>query len=243
MAGTVVAHTALVVGDEYTITSNDDASNPVDWVALGAVDNGGGAYPTVFTATATGNPETLSSELVTGKEYTIKAVGSTDFTLIGSANNTVGTRFTATGQSGNVIARSGTFIVGNSYKITLTGTLDFTTIGAADNNLNTVFTATGTGNADGSTGEGTLQNIGTADYVATGTATTTATRFTATGPGTGTGVASYTTGTWTNSPYSGTWTGVDYVAGALTVTFNELLADDTPGVKLSSPTYSHVYQL
>jgi len=243
VAGTVVAHTALVVGDEYTITSNDDASNPVDWVALGAVDNGGGAYPTVFTATATGNPETLSSELVTGKEYTIKAVGSTDFTLIGSANNTVGTRFTATGQSGNVIARSGTFIVGNSYKITLTGTLDFTTIGAADNNLNTVFTATGTGNADGSTGEGTLQNIGTADYVATGTATTTATRFTATGPGTGTGVASYTTGTWTNSPYSGTWTGVDYVAGALTVTFNELLADDTPGVKLSSPTYSHVYQL
>ena len=89
-----------------------------------------------------------------------------------------------------------------------------------------------------------LQNIGTADYVATGTATTTATRFTATGPGTGTGVASYTTGTWTNSPYSGTWTGMDYVAGILTVTFDELIATDTPdGVKLSSPTYSHLYQL
>ena len=243
MAGTVVAHTALVVGDEYTITSNDDASNPVDWVALGAVDNGGGAYPTVFTATATGNPTALSSLLVVGKEYTIKTVGSTDFTTLGSANNTVGTRFTATGQTETVF-RSGTFVVGKSYKITVTGTLDFTTIGAADSNLNTVFTATGTGNADGSTGEGTLQNIGTADYVATGTATTTATRFTATGPGTGTGVASYTTGTWTNSPYSGTWTGVDYVAGALTVTFDELLATDTPdGVKLLSPNYSHVYQL
>ena len=242
-AGTVVAHTALVVGDEYTITSNDDASNPVDWVALGAVDNGGGAYPTVFTATATGNPETLSSELVTGKEYTIKAVGSTDFTTLGSADNNVGTRFTATGQTETVF-RSGTFVVGKTYKITVTGTLDFTTIGAADNNLNTVFTATGTGNADGSTGEGTLQNIGTADYVATGTATTTATRFTATGPGTGTGVASYTTGTWTNSPYSGTWTGMDYVAGVLTVTFDELIAEDEPGgVTLTSPSYSHISQL
>jgi|TARA_B110000438_G_scaffold299055_1_gene348476 hypothetical protein len=242
-AGTVVAHTALVIGDEYTITSNDDASNPVDWVALGAVDNGGGAYPTRFTATATGNPETLSSSLVTGKDYTIKVVGSTDFTTLGSANNTVGTTFTATGQTETVF-RSGTFVIGKSYKITVVGTLDFTTIGAPDNNLNTVFTATGTGPADGSTGEGTLQNIGTADYVATGTATTTATRFTATGPGTGTGVASYTTGTWTNSPYSGTWTGMDYVAGILTVTFDELIATDTPdGVKLSSPTYSHLYQL
>jgi len=242
-AGTVVAHTALVIGDEYTITSNADASNPVDWVALGAVDNGGGAYPTKFVATAIGNPTALSSLLVVGKEYTIKAVGSTDFTTLGSADNVVGTRFTASGQTETVF-RSGTFVVGKSYKITVTGTLDFTTIGAADSNLNTVFTATGTGNADGSTGEGTLQNIGTADYVATGTATTTATRFTATGPGTGTGVASYTTGTWTNSPYSGTWTGMDYVAGALTVTFDELIATDTPdGVKLSSPTYSHLYQL
>ena len=238
--GTVVAHTALVVGDEYTITSNTDATNPVDWVSLGSVDN---AIGRTFVATANGNAETLSSELVIGKDYTITAVGSTDFTTLGSADNNIGTTFTATGQTETVF-RSGTFVVGKTYKITVTGTLDFTTIGAADNNLNTVFTATGTGNADGSTGEGTLQNLGTADYVATGTATTTATRFTATGPGTGTGVASYTTGTWTNSPYSGTWTGMDYVAGVLTVTFDELIAEDEPGgVTLSSPTYSHISQL
>jgi len=241
--GTVVAHTALVVGDEYTITSNADASNPVDWVALGATNNGGGAYPTVFTATYSANPTVLSSVLVVGKEYTITVVGSTDFTTLGSADNVVGTRFTASGQQPTVF-RSGTFVVGKSYKITVTGTMDFTTIGAADSNLNTVFTATGTGNADGTTGEGTLQNIGTADYVAAGTATTTATRFTATGPGTGTGVASYQWDTWINNPYSGTWTGIDYVAGALTVTVDELLATDTPdGVKLTTPTYSLPYQL
>ena len=238
--GTVVAHTALVVGDEYVITSNTDATNSVDWVSLGSVDNSIGR---TFVATAVGNAETLSSELVIGKDYTITAVGSTDFTTLGSADNNVGTTFTATGQTETVF-RSGTFVVGETYKITVTGTLDFTTIGAADNNLNTVFTATGTGNADGSTGEGTLQNIGTADYVATGTATTTDTRFTATGPGTGTGIASYTTGTWTNSPYSGTWTGMDYVAGVLTVTFDELITEDEPGgVTLTSPTYSHISQL
>ncbi len=238
--GTVVAHTALVVGDEYVITSNTDATNSVDWVSLGSVDNSIGR---TFVATAVGNAETLSSELVIAKDYTITAVGSTDFTTLGSADNNVGTTFTATGQTETVF-RSGTFVVGETYKITVTGTLDFTTIGAADNNLNTVFTATGTGNADGSTGEGTLQNIGTADYVATGTATTTDTRFTATGPGTGTGIASYTTGTWTNSPYSGTWTGMDYVAGVLTVTFDELITEDEPGgVTLTSPTYSHISQL
>jgi hypothetical protein len=238
--GTVVAHTALVVGDEYVITSNTDATNPVDWVSLGAVDN---TIDRIFTATAIGNAETLSSELVIGKDYTITTVGSTDFITLGSADNNIGTTFTATGQSETVF-RSGDFVIGKSYTISVTGTLDFTTIGAADNNIGTVFTATGTGLSDGSTGEATLNNIGTADYVATGTATTTATRFTATGPGTGTGVASYTTGTWTNSPYSGTWTGTDYVAGTLTVQVDELRPDDSPnGVTLSSPTYSHISQL
>ena len=240
--GTVVAHTALVVGDEYVITSNTDATNPVDWVSLGAVDN---AINRTFIATATGNAETLSSELVIGKDYTITAVGSTDFTTLGSADNNIGTTFTATGQTETVF-RSGTFVVGKTYKITVTGTLDFTTIGAADNNLNTVFTATGTGLSDGSTGEGTLQNLGTADYVATGTATTTATRFTATGPGTGTGIASYVVSgdNWTNGSYSGTWIGTDYVAGSLTVTIDERIATDTPdGVTLTSPSYSHISEL
>ena len=93
--------------------------------------------------------------------------------------------------------------------------------------------------------EYTIVQAGTTDFTLIGASDNNkATIFTATGPGTGTGVASYTTGTWENSPYSGTWTGLDYVAGILTVTFDELIATDTPdGVKLSSPTYSHLYQL
>lgn len=52
------------------------------------------------------------------------------------------------------------------------------------------------------------------------------------------------TGSWSNPPYSGSWTGTDYVAGVLTVTFDELIASDTPsGVSLTSPTYSHISQL
>jgi len=35
--------------------------------------------------------------LVAGTEYTITTVGDTDFTLVGAADNTVGTVFTATG--------------------------------------------------------------------------------------------------------------------------------------------------
>ena len=38
-----------------------------------------------------------SGSFILGKEYNIATVGTTDFTLIGSANNNVGTKFTATG--------------------------------------------------------------------------------------------------------------------------------------------------
>jgi len=52
------------------------------------------------------------------------------------------------------------------------------------------------------------------------------------------------TGTWSNPPDSGPWTGTDYVAGALTVTLDELTPTDTPdGVNLPSPTYSTISSL
>ena len=48
---------------------------------------------------------------VTGREYRIVSVGTTDFTLIGAASNTVGVHFTATGAgSGTGTASDGPFI-------------------------------------------------------------------------------------------------------------------------------------
>lgn len=39
----------------------------------------------------------LATALASGTEYTITTVGDTDFTLVGAADNNVGTVFTATG--------------------------------------------------------------------------------------------------------------------------------------------------
>ena len=58
--------------------------------------------PTIITgnnnAPSFGNTTTVNAgSFVTGTLYTIKTVGTTDFTLIGAANNNIGTQFTASG--------------------------------------------------------------------------------------------------------------------------------------------------
>jgi hypothetical protein len=53
---------------------------------------------------------TTAGAFVVGKVYLIASVGTTNFTLVGSANNTVGTSFTATG----VGSGTGTVISGNT---------------------------------------------------------------------------------------------------------------------------------
>jgi hypothetical protein len=50
-----------------------------------------------FTTFNTAFGYVVAGSFVTGSTYTIVSVGSTDFTLIGAANNTVGTTFVATG--------------------------------------------------------------------------------------------------------------------------------------------------
>ena len=81
--------------------------------------------------------------LITGHNYKIKTVGTTDFTALGAANNTIGTTFTATDIG------TGTGTAGGA---TSTDT-DFTLIGSADSNIDTVFTATGPGTGSGSADE------------------------------------------------------------------------------------------
>ena len=98
---------AVVVQYEYPI-GNDVYTTGNGW--------GAGAWSPTITATLPSNPFafTLNSSTVTvtqtahgyltnagsfvvGQEYTIVAVGSTDFTLIGASANTIGVIFTATG--------------------------------------------------------------------------------------------------------------------------------------------------
>jgi len=83
-----------------------------------------------------------SGYLVPGRTYTIIAAGNTDFTALGSANNTAGTTFTATG-TGMFFA--GEFVPGRIYTIANPGNTDFVSIGAANNNVGTTFTATNSG--------------------------------------------------------------------------------------------------
>ena len=109
-----------------------------------------------------------AGSFVIGVQYTIVTVGTTDFTLIGAANNVVGTIFTATGPGTGTgtaqfdgvsllltemanygVITAGSFVIGKEYKIKTAGTTDYTLIGAADSNVDTIFTATGVGTGTG----------------------------------------------------------------------------------------------
>jgi hypothetical protein len=93
--------------------------------------------------------------LVAGRSYTIATVGTTVWTALGAASNTIGVTFTATA-SGIVDATN--LVVSRSYTILTAGDTIWTVFGAANNNVGTTFIATGPG-----TGTGTaIQGNGTA---------------------------------------------------------------------------------
>ena len=107
-----------------------------------------------------GNVLFTAGTFVPGNAYQIVSVGTTDFTLIGAANNSVGTIFTATG----VGSGSGT-----ANYIT-----DYTLIGCSENAVGATFIATGAGTGPGTAtqGSGTVSatsfgsiNQGTVYYV------------------------------------------------------------------------------
>lgn len=98
---------------------------------------------------------------VQGINYTILVPGTTNFMLVGAANNLAGTNFTAT-NLGDTYA--GLFTIGLTYVIVSPGTTVFTAIGAANNIIGTIFVATGVGAGTG---------IATGYSNGTGTATTT----------------------------------------------------------------------
>ena len=186
LSNDALAVTAITVGAIYTIATVGDT----DFTLIGSPNNTVG---TIFTATGVGTGTgtvtyngTLPVVAITpGKLYQIKTVGTTDFTDIGSPNNTVGTIFTATGVGigtgtvtggitdfttvGATKVTAGNFIAGEKYIILTLGSTNFTLIGASGNTVGLIFTATGVGTG---TGEAITVN------------------FTATGTGTGTGTVS-----------------------------------------------------
>jgi len=175
---TLATHTPVqfVVGVEYTILT----VGTTDFTLVGSANNNVG---TTFTATGTGSgtgtatfvestvqanwesagaPASLTAgSFVSEDEYTIVTVGTTDFTKFGSANNNVGTTFTAT-SDGEEQYTAGTFTIGRVYTISDIGTTDFTLIGANSNTIGHSFTATGTGSGTGDayfTGTGTATSV------------------------------------------------------------------------------------
>ena len=98
-----------------------------------------------------------AGSFVAGTEYKIASINDgdsgadTDFTLIGAANNNVGTIFIATGVgtgTGTVTTfetfTAQTLVEGEEYRILVPGTTDFTLIGEADSVVGTVFTKNST---------------------------------------------------------------------------------------------------
>jgi hypothetical protein len=88
---------ALVTGAPYRIVNVGNT----DWTAVGASANLPGI---VFTATGPGiglgtadQLEYLATQIVAGSVYQIVTIGTTNYTAIGAASNTVGLTFTATG--------------------------------------------------------------------------------------------------------------------------------------------------
>lgn len=178
--------TATITAAAPASTTNFDvAVQPAQYYTSNATAN----FTLNFRANAAGTA-TVAGSFIVGATYTIVSAGTTNFTLIGAANNTVGTVFVATG----VGSGTGT--------ATTTGTLNsiLATGQAVTCKLLVTNGAASTVTA-GSFTVGikyTIASIGTTDFTLIGAASNTVgVTFTATGVGTGTGTAT-TTGFYPN---------------------------------------------
>lgn len=163
-----------------------------------------------------------SPPFVVGEKYVIKTVGSTSFTSIGAASNTVGTSFVATGVgSGNGTATPLNPFAFNvsSYKGTGTGAIGARWTGAG----NTVSLATSTWTGAGNTASGTTLTVNT---TVTGSTIKPGASITNTGgsgsltanlyitrqlTGTPGGIGTYELSTSQSSVSGGNWTANSYV--------------------------------
>ena len=130
----------LVRGHVVRVTQTNSSTNSITCTTTNGISVGN---TVVFSDTMFGNFTLAAGSFVIGNVYKILTVGTTNFTLIGAASNTVGTIFTATGAgTGTGTAMGGiipqqtyyvkTIIDGNEFTISATsgGTI-FTLINAA----------------------------------------------------------------------------------------------------------------
>ena len=159
------ASTTITIASDSGITEGEE-------IALVTLDNGLGS--TSFKIgdlyqNAVANTADYPGSLVIGRSYTIVTAGTTIWTDLGSANNTVGTTFTATATG---LVTTGNFISGRSYTITFAGNTDFTKFGASSNTIGVTFTATGSGfinaTAMSASQKYTIITLGTTDYTLVG---------------------------------------------------------------------------
>lgn len=93
--------------------------------------------------------------LAIDSSYEIVTVGTSDFTEVGAATNSVGTQFIATNigdplTTGTLALVAPSILKGVTYEIYALGDTDFTLIGATANTVGTTFVATGPGTGTGS---------------------------------------------------------------------------------------------
>jgi len=128
-----------------------------------------------------------ATALVAGRTYVIVSPGTTDFTLIGAANNTIGTSFIATGAGTGSGTALRTYTVNSTFTCANIGTSMGTGTAFRETNTTAQRETATTFDIGGSY---TIQSIGTTNFTLIGAASNTVGLvFTATGVGAGTGTA------------------------------------------------------
>ena len=138
--------------------------------------------------TIAGTTNVAATALVAGRTYVIVSPGvGTDFTLIGAANNTIGTSFIATGAGTGTGTALRTYTVNSLFTCADIGTSMGTGTAFRETNTTAQLETATTFDIDGIY---TIQSIGTTNFTLIGAASNTVGLvFTATGVGAGTGTA------------------------------------------------------
>ena len=137
--------------------------------------------------TIAGTTNVTAGSFVPGRTYVIVSPGTTDFTLIGAANSTIGTSFIATGVGSGSGTALQTYLVGSTFTCANIGTALGN--GTAFRVTNTTAQLVTSG-AFIVTATYIIQSIGTTDFTLIGAASNTiGLSFVASGVGTGTGKA------------------------------------------------------
>lgn len=138
--------------------------------------------------TIAGTTNVVATALVVGRTYVIVSTGvGTDFTLIGAANNTIGTSFIATGVGAGTGTALRTYTVGSIFTCANIGTSMGTGRASRETNTTAQLETATTFDIGGIY---TIQSIGTTNFTLIGAASNTVGLvFTATGVGAGTGTA------------------------------------------------------